>query len=236
MPRKSDYLVPLKRAALVVILASSMVQWSHAQQSTATKKAVVQDAQERLQILGYDPGQADGVMGPSTIAALKKFQKQVKENGSNDLSVTGILDQKTLEALGAEPDAIAEKLHHAAGAGGGHAKPTATGKASKPDGKTQFPDVIHGRLYVAVAMTVNGPDPKVFIDSGGNGQYEVVLTEKTILPPSWGSGDQFHVIQGSYSVYGTISKLPDPPLREGEGEESRRRGATIITAGEIKDY
>lgn len=63
--------------------------------SAATKKAV-QRAQQRLQVLGYEPGSADGVMGSKTVIALKKFQSD------HGLSVTGVLDQKTLDALSAK--------------------------------------------------------------------------------------------------------------------------------------
>jgi peptidoglycan hydrolase-like protein with peptidoglycan-binding domain len=64
--------------------------------STAATKKAVQGAQQRLQVLGYEPGSADGVMGSRTVIALKKFQSD------HGLSVTGVLDQKTLDALSAK--------------------------------------------------------------------------------------------------------------------------------------
>jgi hypothetical protein len=66
--------------------------FAQAQSSVTTKKAI-QEAQQRLQVLGYEPGSADGSMGARTIAALKKFQSD------HGLAVTGGLDQKTLAAL-----------------------------------------------------------------------------------------------------------------------------------------
>ena len=64
--------------------------------TAATRK----EAQQRLRSLAYDPGIADGAIGAKTIAALKKFQSD------HGLSATGMLDQKTLDALGvASPSA-----------------------------------------------------------------------------------------------------------------------------------
>jgi peptidoglycan hydrolase-like protein with peptidoglycan-binding domain len=62
------------------------------QSATETKKAI-QQAQQRLLSLGYDPGAADGVPGAKTIAALKRFQTD------HGLAATGALDSKTSEAL-----------------------------------------------------------------------------------------------------------------------------------------
>jgi hypothetical protein len=53
----------------------------------------LQQAQEQLSRLGYDPGVADGVYGPRTRQALEAFQ------GTQGLSVTGILDEATRQAL-----------------------------------------------------------------------------------------------------------------------------------------
>lgn len=75
--------------------------------STAPRKTTIQAAQQRLLALGYQPGVADGVMGPKAIAALKKFQSD------HSLPATGQLDRKTVEALNAEdakaPNASANK-------------------------------------------------------------------------------------------------------------------------------
>lgn len=51
------------------------------------------DAQQKLNDLGFDAGKPDGVMGPHTHAALKKFQK------SRGLDETGELDAATAAAL-----------------------------------------------------------------------------------------------------------------------------------------
>jgi hypothetical protein len=56
-------------------------------------KAMVLRAQIRLRELGFDPGGADGSMGPHTSAALRRFQ------ASRKLPATGQLTPQTLEAL-----------------------------------------------------------------------------------------------------------------------------------------
>ncbi len=78
----------LASSALAQVAASP----SSATSPSATKKAV-EEAQQRLQILGYEPGSVDGSMGSRTTAALKKFQSD------RGLPLTGMLDRKTVDAL-----------------------------------------------------------------------------------------------------------------------------------------
>ena len=59
-----------------------------AQASTVTKKAWVKQIQRALGV------HADGVMGPQTRRAVRRFQR------ANDLRVTGRVDAATIEALG----------------------------------------------------------------------------------------------------------------------------------------
>lgn len=61
----------------------------------AAWSAPVQQAQERLDALGLDPGPIDGVMGARTRDALREFQRK------RDLPVTGELDWQTRMALAA---------------------------------------------------------------------------------------------------------------------------------------
>lgn len=56
----------------------------------------VQELQERLQELRYDPGASDGLFGPATANAVARFQ------ADNNLPSTGIVDAQTWEALGEE--------------------------------------------------------------------------------------------------------------------------------------
>jgi Putative peptidoglycan binding domain len=55
-------------------------------------------AQSKLATLGFNPGTADGILGPRTITAIKEFQKK------SGLPETGILDSATLAKL----DAVAQ--------------------------------------------------------------------------------------------------------------------------------
>ena len=59
----------------------------------------MQDVQTILKDKGFDPGPLDGVMGTRTHTAIREFQK------SNSLEPTGMLDEKTQEALGVKVDA-----------------------------------------------------------------------------------------------------------------------------------
>jgi peptidoglycan hydrolase-like protein with peptidoglycan-binding domain len=66
-------------------MSGSGQQWS---------KDRVKAIQEALKTKGFDPGAADGVVGPKTNQALREFQK------SNNLQATGRIDEKTASALG----------------------------------------------------------------------------------------------------------------------------------------
>ena len=59
--------------------------------------------QERLRNAGYNPGAADGVPGPQTVAALRQYQT------AQGLPVTGFLDEATRQALGLVPDTAARQ-------------------------------------------------------------------------------------------------------------------------------
>jgi peptidoglycan hydrolase-like protein with peptidoglycan-binding domain len=87
------------------LMLSAFLSAGNAQEGSvtpnATTKRTVQQAQQRLRELGYDAGVADGAMGARTAAALKKFQLDHSLPGS------GVLDQKTLDALNAPTKAQA---------------------------------------------------------------------------------------------------------------------------------
>lgn len=61
-------------------------------------------AQQALRIRGFDPGPADGVVGPRTTKALREFQK------ANGLKGTGKLDADTLAKLAEKPGATMKGL------------------------------------------------------------------------------------------------------------------------------
>lgn len=55
---------------------------------------VIANVQGALQELGYYPDEIDGVLGPTTRAALENYQRD------NGLPITGLIDRETLESLG----------------------------------------------------------------------------------------------------------------------------------------
>jgi peptidoglycan hydrolase-like protein with peptidoglycan-binding domain len=62
-------------------------------------KDKVKAIQEALKTKGFDPGEPDGVVGPKTGQALREFQK------SQNIQVTGRIDDKTASALGVDAGA-----------------------------------------------------------------------------------------------------------------------------------
>ncbi len=67
--------------------------WPWGKKFTASN-AQIRETQQHLRSRGYQPGSADGIMGPQTIAALRRYQS------ANGLTVTGKVDSDTLDAFG----------------------------------------------------------------------------------------------------------------------------------------
>ncbi len=69
------------------------------------KKVLIKGVQQRLAALGFEPGRIDGMDGPLTQAAVKRFQQFCKDNAGSDASiidsgpVDGIVGEKTVAAL-----------------------------------------------------------------------------------------------------------------------------------------
>ena len=61
--------------------------------SPKSRVDIARDVQTRLAALGHDPGALDGILGPKTRRALKRFQE------AEDLPVTGLVDADTLTVL-----------------------------------------------------------------------------------------------------------------------------------------
>ncbi len=64
-----------------------------AAQISHTQDQTIRDAQEKLAAQGYDPGPADGKLGPKTQQQIMKFQQD------HQLQASGQLDDQTLAAL-----------------------------------------------------------------------------------------------------------------------------------------
>jgi len=80
----------MRRILFSSILAVSLSAIPAMAQGTAS----VRDAQQALKDKGFDPGPVDGVNGPATKAAVKKFQTD------QNIAADGVLGPKTLDALG----------------------------------------------------------------------------------------------------------------------------------------
>jgi His-Xaa-Ser repeat protein HxsA len=76
--------------------AQSVSNESSKAKSRELTRAQVRLVQQRLKAAGFDPGAVDGVLGPKTRIALRKYQ------GSQGLSSNGTIDEKTLRSLGVE--------------------------------------------------------------------------------------------------------------------------------------
>jgi len=105
----------MRRSLAAGFLAASLLAVPVFAQSSATIKNV----QQALKDKGYDPGSVDGVNGPSTKSALKKYQ------ADNHLTADGRVGPKTLDSLGvkeAEPatqfKASGENVKHSYTKGG----------------------------------------------------------------------------------------------------------------------
>ncbi len=67
--------------------------WPWGKKFTANNTQI-RKAQQHLRSRGYQAGTADGLMGPQTISALRRYQS------ANGLTVTGKVDLDTLDSLG----------------------------------------------------------------------------------------------------------------------------------------
>jgi peptidoglycan hydrolase-like protein with peptidoglycan-binding domain len=80
----------MKSSLAALFLAASLTAVPVFAQSSGTVKNV----QQALKDKGFDPGAVDGVMGPETRSAIKKYQ------ASQNLEADGRLGSKTLDSLG----------------------------------------------------------------------------------------------------------------------------------------
>lgn len=82
-------------AAVALTVSSAAVL---ARDNAYVDATTIRQVQQTLQSRGFRTGPIDGVMGPATQAALKRFQQ------SQNLETTGQLNRQTLVALGVQPD------------------------------------------------------------------------------------------------------------------------------------
>ena len=93
--------------------------------SSYVDPTTIREVQRTLHRHGFRAGPIDGVMGPSTRAALKSFQQ------SQNLERTGQLNRQTLVALGVQPDPMSG-VERQATAVGTPAEPTFSAERRAP--------------------------------------------------------------------------------------------------------
>ena len=101
----------------------------------------VKEVQRRLKNWGYYGGNVDGIYGPATIGAVKKFQKK------NGLAVDGICGKATYAALGMNDSVRA--LEGNSGGSGVAVGAVVLNRVRSP----QFPNTISGVIYQKHAFT-----------------------------------------------------------------------------------
>jgi putative peptidoglycan binding protein len=110
-------------------------------------------AQELLKDAGFNPGPTDGVLGPRTKAALRRYQ------ASHRLPETGVLDEATRESL--MPSSVSQKGEGRKEEGKTEPwlKAPPGGDFKKVSSLVQLPDFVSGlgTLYVDPATLPQGP-------------------------------------------------------------------------------
>jgi peptidoglycan hydrolase-like protein with peptidoglycan-binding domain len=115
-------MIPLSKTAIAIALAATLASFGTAARNPLTALhpeefyaddmaplatpdefgPFITRVQEKLKLLGFDAGPANGAFGTKTQAALAQFQI------SNTIPASGQLDEVTLQALGVSRDAPAE--------------------------------------------------------------------------------------------------------------------------------
>jgi peptidoglycan hydrolase-like protein with peptidoglycan-binding domain len=109
-------------AGIGTLSAAAHAQDNPGPQAQVSHRSMVRSAQQQLKTNGYYTGAIDGMNGPMTRAAIRKYQ------GDNNLAVNGRLDLQTREKLGLQPAATA-----------GEASRAATGTNQEATGTNQAP-------------------------------------------------------------------------------------------------
>lgn len=141
--------------ALVVVLLAALAVPAEA----ARSRADVRDWQEKLTLLGYDPGPIDGRFGPKTRSAVRSFQKDA------GLSVDGVVGRRTKAALN---DALET------GGVGGVGKPYAANNQLDI-----YEDVLTDRLSSG-SVDLPSRYAKVTLNRAGPGKFTVSVNGQTV--------------------------------------------------------
>jgi len=83
-----------KTVALSAVISGGLGAFAIIGQAHDRSQSALQNAQQQLRDDGYYKGSVDGVDGPATRSAIRRYQKE------NNLDVTGRLDRETQKQLG----------------------------------------------------------------------------------------------------------------------------------------
>lgn len=132
--------------------------------SFAMSKGEIRNVQEKLILLGYEPGGIDGVMGGKTRKAVKAFQKDA------EIRADGIVGPKTLAML----DSFTSK--------GG-----AAGVSAANNQLDIYEDVLTDRL-TSGAVQLPTRYGQVSVSRAGAGRYAISINGQTVATTSKGKG------------------------------------------------
>lgn len=118
--------------------------------------AATRDVQEKLTLLGYEPGPVDGLMGPKTRAAVRQFQTDA------EIKVDGIVGPQTRRALDEAIDR-------------GGRKPEAANNQLDI-----YEDVLTDRLVDGGSVTLPSRYAKVTVAKAGPGRYTLSINGNVV--------------------------------------------------------
>jgi peptidoglycan hydrolase-like protein with peptidoglycan-binding domain len=95
---KEHFMKPSRTAIALIVALTLSAGAALARDNSYVDSTTIRQVQQTLINRGFRAGPVDGVMGPATQSAVKKFQQ------SENLEATGQLNRQTLVALGVQPD------------------------------------------------------------------------------------------------------------------------------------
>ena len=167
-------------------------------------QAVRRQIQEGLEVAGFDPGVADGVFGPRTRAAIRRWQS------SRGGRTTGYLDAAQVEAL-----------HDR-----GRSKPPAT--ASPPTASATSSAEVEVVFWQSIVNSTNPADFEAYLEQFPNGAFRplaenrlTALRAPASVPPAVGGA-------GSPATGTPVSNAPALDSPDAPGGEARPRPGDVF--------
>jgi hypothetical protein len=154
----------MRRLGLFALLLALAVVLALPADARSRGNAGVRDAQEKLTLLGYEPGPVDGLMGPRTRAAIRLFQTDA------EIKVDGIVGPQTRRALDEAIDR-------------GGRKPAAANHQLDV-----YEDVLTDRLVDGGSVTLPSRFAKVTVTKAGPGRYTLSINGNTVATSPGATG------------------------------------------------